>query len=190
VGRLEAIVGSMFSGKTEELIRRMRRAAIARREGIIIKPSIDTRYSEGAVNSHDGRSLKAVTIDASNPRDILKEVGDAEVVALDEVQFFTDEVVDVVQTLVNEGRRVIVSGLDMDFARRPFGAVPELLACADEVLKLKAICVKCGQPATFTQRLIAGRPARVDDPVVLIGGQETHEARCRACHELPGLDDS
>ena len=189
VGRLEAIVGSMFSGKTEELIRRVKRAIIARRKAVIIKPAVDERYSRDSVSSHDGRSLEAIIVDTGAPWEILKAVEEAEVVAIDEVQFFPADVVEVIQDLVDRGKRVLVSGLDMDFARRPFGPVPVLLSLADEVVKLKAICVKCGEPATFTQRLIDGEAARVDDPIVLIGGQETYEARCRICHQLPGVED-
>ena len=189
VGRLEAIVGSMFSGKTEELIRRVKRAIIARRKAVIIKPAVDKRYSRDSVSSHDGRSLEAIIVDTGAPWEILKAVEEAEVVAIDEVQFFPADVVEVIQDLVDRGKRVLVSGLDMDFARRPFGPVPVLLSLADEVVKLKAICVKCGEPATFTQRLIDGEAARVDDPIVLIGGQETYEARCRICHQLPGVED-
>ena len=185
-GYLEVITGSMFSGKSEELIRRVRRVIIARKKAVVIKPSIDVRYSATEVRSHDGNGLEAHVVDISQPGDILHlaHSHQADVVAIDEAQFFSPEVVDVVMRLVDEGRRVIVAGLDMDFARRPFGAMPTLMALADEVLKLKAICAVCGEPATFNQRLINGQPASIRDPVVMVGGQEKYEARCRRCHQL------
>lgn len=185
-GRLEVVVGSMFSGKTEELIRRAKRALIARRRVVIFKPAIDTRYDAESVFSHDGRSIQArpIPVDSAHSIErIARETG-AQVVAIDEAQFFGEEIIEVVRRLVATGYRVVLSGLDMDFAGRPFGPMPTLMALADEVLKLKAICVRCGEPATFTQRLIDGRPAAADDPLVLIGGEETYEARCRACHEV------
>ena len=185
-GYLEVITGSMFSGKSEELIRRVRRVVIARKKAVVVKPSIDTRYSASEVRSHDGNGLEAQVVDVAHPEEILAlaKAANADVVAIDEAQFFSQAIVDVVMSLVDEGRRVIVAGLDMDFARRPFGAMPVLMAMADEVLKLKAICAVCGEPATFNQRLINGQPARRSDPVVMVGGQEKYEARCRRCHQL------
>ena len=185
-GYLEIICGSMFSGKSEELIRRAKRVVIARKQVIVCKPSIDTRYGHRRVSSHDGNSLRAHPIDRSRPEDILSLAAakEADVVAIDEAQFFGPEIVPVVQRLVEVGLRVIVAGLDMDFAGRPFGSMPTLMALADEVTKLKAICVKCGEPATFNQRLINGRPAAIDDPIIVIGGRESYEARCRRCHEV------
>ncbi|MBE3589753.1 MAG: thymidine kinase, partial [Firmicutes bacterium] len=186
VGHLEVITGSMFSGKTEELIRRTRRALIARRRVLIVKPAIDDRYAAEAVFSHDGRRVDAVPVPVEEPERIFVAANEcgAEVVSIDEAQFFTQGLVAAVRRLVDSGRRVIVSGLDLDFARRPFGCMPELMAMADEVTKLKAICVRCGEPAMFTQRLIDGRPAAEDDPLVVIGGAEAYEARCRRCHEV------
>ena len=185
-GYLEIICGSMFSGKSEELIRRAKRVFIARKRVVVCKPKIDTRYGHRRVSSHDGKSLRAHSIDQSRPEDILTLAAtkDADVIAIDEVQFFGAEIIPVVQRLVEAGRRVIVAGLDMDFAGRPFGSMPVLMALADEVTKLKAICVKCGEPATFNQRLINGRPAAIDDPIIVIGGKESYEARCRRCHEV------
>lgn len=185
-GYLEVICGSMFSGKSEELIRRTRRHAIARRRVIVFKPSLDDRYHGERVCSHDGNSLEAVAIGADEPERILSlawEEG-AQVVAIDEAQFFADGIAAAAQKLVNRGLRVIVAGLDMDFAGRPFGPMPVLMAMADDVTKLKAVCARCGEPATFNQRLIDGQPARASDPVVLVGGREAYEARCRRCHEL------
>jgi thymidine kinase len=176
----------MFSGKSEELIRRAKRVAIARKKVAIVKPAIDTRYGHRRVSSHDGNSLEAHPIDQGRPEDIITLVAEADVdvVAIDEAQFFGPEVIPVVQKLVGAGRRVIVAGLDMDFAGRPFGSMPALMALSDEVTKLKAICVKCGEPACFNQRLINGRPAAIDDPIIVIGGKESYEARCRRCHEV------
>ncbi|ADU51348.1 Thymidine kinase [Thermaerobacter marianensis DSM 12885] len=188
-GYLEVITGGMFSGKTEELLRRVQRARIARRQVLLCKPDLDHRYRRDAVASHDGRDLQAAVVPAGRPEELLAlaRAARADVVGIDEAQFFAPGIVPTVLELVAEGRRVIVSGLDMDFARRPFGPMPELMAVADEVVKLKAICVVCGEPATFTQRLIGGRPAAPDDPVILIGGQESYEPRCRRHHQLaPG----
>ncbi|GAB6876076.1 thymidine kinase [Thermaerobacter litoralis] len=185
-GYLEVITGGMFSGKTEELLRRVQRARIARRRVFLCKPDLDHRYRRDAVASHDGRDLEAVVIPADRPQDIPARAAGAaaEVVGIDEAQFFAPAIVPAVLEMVEAGMRVIVSGLDMDFARRPFGPMPELMALADEVVKLKAICVVCGEPATFTQRLIGGRPAAPDDPVILIGGHESYEPRCRRHHQL------
>ncbi|HEY8393993.1 MAG TPA: thymidine kinase [Thermaerobacter sp.] len=185
-GYLEVIAGGMFSGKTEELIRRVKRAAIARKRVLLFKPDIDRRYRHDAVASHDGRDLRAICVPAGRPEEIAARVRSdrPDVVGIDEAQFFAEGIVPVVQELVDRGVRVIVSGLDMDFARRPFGSMPVLMALADEVVKLKAICVVCGEPATFTQRLIDGRPAAADDPVILIGGRESYEPRCRRHHEV------
>lgn len=186
MGYLEVISGSMFSGKSEELIRRMRRVTIAKKRACTFKPSIDKRYGDTTVNSHDGTSLSAYVVDTGDARRIgdiaLREQVD--VVAIDEAQFFSQEIIEVVRDLVNRGKRVIVAGLDLDFAGRPFGPMPHLMALADEVTKLKAICVKCGEPAFYTQRLINGRPASIRDPLIVIGGKESYEARCRACHEV------
>ncbi|MCL6449782.1 MAG: thymidine kinase [Acetobacteraceae bacterium] len=187
-GSLVVIAGCMFAGKSEELIRLVKRAAIARQRTLVFKPSLDDRYDREEVVSHDGVGVKAIPIDPHQPQAILERVDSltqpVQVVALDEGQFFSPAILDVVQDLVGRGVRVIVAGLDTDFAGRPFGPMPQLMALADEVMKLKAICVRCGQPAFHTQRLIDGRPAPLDSPLILIGGSETYEARCRDCWEM------
>jgi thymidine kinase len=185
-GHLELICGSMFSGKTEELLRRIRRAAIARKQIQVFKPLIDHRYGIERVASHTGIAWDVVS--AVENADALLACVDAEteVVAIDEVQFFDARIVDVCEQLAYSGKRVLAAGLDQDFRGEPFGPMPLLLALAESVDKLNAICVVCGGPATRTQRLIDGAPARYDDPVILVGGSESYEARCRSCHEVPG----
>ena len=181
---LEVIVGGMFSGKSEELIRRMKRALIARRAVQVFKPVIDDRYGIEVVRSHDGDSFDARPVRSSG--ELLAAVRpETTVVGIDEVQFFDPGIVNVCRGLVAGGRRVICAGLDLDFRGEPFGPVPALLALAEKVEKLEAICVKCGEPATRTQRIVNGIPADHDDPVIVIGAQEAYEARCRACHEVP-----
>ena len=181
---LEVIVGSMFSGKSEELIRRVKRAIIARRAVQVFKPSIDDRFGNALVRSHDGDSFVALTVRSS--ADVSRSVGpDTSVVGIDEVQFFDPGIVDVVRSLVSDGRRVICAGLDLDFRGEPFGPVPVLLALAERVDKLEAICVVCGEAATRTQRIVDGVPAFFEDPIIVIGAQEAYEARCRGCHEVP-----
>ncbi|AAK80830.1 thymidine kinase [Clostridium acetobutylicum] len=183
-GWVEVIVGPMYSGKSEELIRRIRRAKIAKQKIQVFKPEIDNRYSKEDVVSHMGEKEQAVAI--KNSREILKYFEeDTEVIAIDEVQFFDDEIVEIVNKIAESGRRVICAGLDMDFRGKPFGPIPELMAIAEFVDKIQAICVVCGNPATRTQRLINGKPAFYDDPVVLIGAMESYEARCRKCHVVP-----
>lgn len=181
VGQIEVICGSMFCGKTEELIRRTRRAMIARQCVMVFKPTIDDRYSIEHVTSHNGQYIKAISIEKSTA--ILEMVNDdVTVVAIDEAQFFDEGLIDVVETLANRDIRVIIAGLDMDFRGEPFGIMPQLISRAEEVTKLHAICVICGEPATRTQRLINGQPARYDDPIILVGASETYEARCRKHH--------
>ncbi len=181
---LEVVVGSMFSGKSEELIRRVKRAVIARRSVQVFKPLIDDRYGVEVVRSHDGDSFVArpVRSSAEIPDLIAPETT---VVGIDEVQFFDAGIVDVVRALVVGGRRVICAGLDLDFRGEPFGPVPTLLALAERVDKLEAICVVCGEPATRTQRIVDGVPAFWDEPIIVIGAKEAYEARCRTCHEVP-----
>jgi len=183
-GWIEVICGSMFSGKTEELIRRVRRARIAKQNVQVFKPAIDTRYTVETVTSHNGLGVEAVPVQSS------AEIGqmirdDTNVVAIDEVQFFGWEVTDLCHKLADRGMRVICAGLDMDFRGEPFGPMPVLMAQAESVEKLQAICVVCGQPASRTQRLINGQPAAYDDPIILVGGSESYEARCRKCHQVP-----
>ncbi len=181
---LEVIVGSMFSGKSEELIRRVKRAVIARRTVQVFKPSIDDRFGVEVVRSHDGDSFVARPVRSSD--EILSLLSkDTTVVGIDEVQFFDQGVIDVVRSLVADGRRVICAGLDLDFRGEPFGPVPTLLALAERVDKLEAICVVCGEAATRTQRIVDGVPAFYDEPIIVIGAKEAYEARCRTCHEVP-----
>lgn len=183
-GFIEVIVGPMFSGKSEELIRRIRRAQIAKQKVQVFKPAIDDRYSIDKVVSHNGSSINAISVTkASEILDLLEE--DTQVVAIDEIQFFDHSLVDVVREIADMGKRVICAGLDMDFRGEPFGVTPDIMAIAESVDKLTAICVKCGNPATRTQRLINGKPAKYDDPIILVGAYETYEARCRKCHEVP-----
>ena len=186
-GWIELVCGSMFSGKTEELIRRVKRAEIARQKVQVFKHALDTRYAQKKVASHSGVETKAVVV--KEAADILKSVEpDTEVVAIDEVQFFDEPIIDVCQTLADQGKRVIAAGLDMDFRGEPFGPVPGLMAESELVDKLRAICVVCGAPASRTQRLIDGRPAAYDDPVIMVGASEVYEARCRLHHEVPGKE--
>lgn len=175
----------MFCGKTEELIRRVRRAIIARQKVKVFKPRIDDRYGIQSIMSHTGQSVEAVAVEAAF--DILELAnGETTVVAIDEAQFFDHGIVDVVQRLVNEFNiRVILAGLDTDFRGEPFGAMPQLMSIAEEVVKLHAICVVCGESASRTQRLVDGEPAAYDDPIILVGAQESYEARCRLHHEVP-----
>jgi thymidine kinase len=185
-GWIELVCGSMFSGKTEELLRRIRRAEIARKKVQLFKPTIDNRYGVVRVASHDGIAREDAVV-VCNAEDILRRLEvDTEVVAVDEVQFFDETIADVCDHLADRGLRVIAAGLDQDFRGEPFGPMPLLLARAERVDKLHAICVACGASASRTQRLIDGRPARYDDPVILVGGSESYEARCRNCHEVPG----
>lgn len=187
-GSVEVICGSMFSGKTDELIRRLRRAVIARQKVQVFKPAIDVRYAVEKVTSHAGSDFDAVPVqNAAEIRARLEK--DVTVVAIDEAQFFDAAVIDLVEELAASGRRVIVAGLDMDFRGEPFGPMPVLMAKAERVDKLQAICMVCGEPASRTQRLVNGRPARYDDPVVIVGASEMYEARCRRHHEVPRSSD-
>lgn len=182
-GRLELICGSMFSGKTEELIRRIRRAVIAKQKVQVFKPALDSRYHLQRVTSHNGIDFEAHPVQSA--AEIEGRLNnDTTVVAIDEVQFFDEGIVEVCETLAEQGRRVICAGLDMDFRGIPFGPMPQLMARAEQVSKLHAICVVCGNEASRTQRLLDGRPASLDDPVVLVGADEVYEARCRECHEV------
>lgn len=183
-GSLEVITGSMFCGKTDELIRRLRRATIARQKVQVFKPAIDDRYNAVKVTSHAGSEFDAIPIQSAS--DILKKLdGDTTVVAIDEAQFFDDEIVDIAEQLANDGLRVIVAGLDTDFRGEPFGPIPTLMSKAEIVDKLHAICMVCGEAASRTQRLVNGEPARYEDPVVIVGASELYEARCRKHHLVP-----
>ncbi|MCS6835071.1 MAG: thymidine kinase [Anaerolineae bacterium] len=181
IGRIEVICGSMFSGKTEELIRRIRRASIAHQTVQVFKPCLDDRYGIENVTSHNGQKTEAQPV--SQAADILQALKpETTVVAIDEAQFFDHEIVQVAQKLAYSGLRVIIAGLDMDFRGEPFGAMPHLLCIAEEVTKLQAICVICGNLASHTQRLVNHQPAHYNDPVILVGALESYEARCRQHH--------
>lgn len=183
-GILEVICGPMFSGKSEELIRRLRRAKIAQQKVITFKPQIDNRYGLEYVVSHDGNKVDAKPLSHVNEMVEIVHANNAMVIGIDEAQFFSQDLVAVVCQLINEHRRVIVAGLDLDFRGTPFGCMPLLLAIADKVSKLQAICTQCGHDAHFTQRLVNGNPARFDDPVIMIGAQEAYQARCRGCYVI------
>ena len=188
-GWIEVISGVMFSGKSEELIRRVRRAMIARKKVQVFKSHLDERY-QGlyAVSSHDGRSVEAVPIDSS--MQIAQQLNSlADVIAIDEAQFLDVGIVPLVRSFATRGLRVIIAGTDTDFRGEPFGAMPQLMADAELVDKLHAICVVCGGPASRNQRIIDGRPANYDSPTIMVGGRESYEARCRHCHQVPRVDE-
>ena len=175
----------MFAGKTEELIRRIKVLEYAKKKIAVFKPKIDNRYSEDSVVSHAGSSVKSFNI--KNAREIFDYIDDSyDVIAIDEVQFFDEEIVEICDHFADQGKRVMVAGLDMDFRGEPFSVMPQLFTHAEFVTKLTAVCMKCGAPATRSQRLIDGHPARYDDPVIQVGASEQYEARCRHCHEVPG----
>jgi thymidine kinase len=183
-GSVEVICGSMFSGKTDELIRRIVRATIAKQKVQVFKPAIDVRYAVGKVTSHAGSNFAARPVEKA--ADIPKFLeSDTTVVAIDEAQFMDAEVIQVARELANKGIRVLVAGLDQDFRGEPFGPMPQLMALAEHVEKLHAICMVCGDEASRTQRLVNGKPARYDDPIVIVGAAELYEARCRRHHEVP-----
>ena len=183
-GSIEVICGSMFSGKTDELIRRLVRATIAKQKVQVFKPAIDIRYAVEKVASHAGSTFDAVPVEkAAEIRTKLEK--DTTVVGIDEAQFFDAEVVSIARELAEKGVRVLVAGLDTDFRGEPFGFMPALMSEAEDVSKLHAICMVCGENASRTQRLVNGKPARYDDPVVIVGASELYEARCRRHHEVP-----
>jgi len=184
-GWVEVVCGSMFSGKTEELIRRVRRAQIAKQKVQVFKPVIDDRYGLQKITSHNGLHVEALPVPSAEAILALVEP-DTTVVAVDEVQFFDWQIARVCGELADRGLRVIAAGLDMDFRGEPFGPMPVLMAEAEMVDKLQAICISCGGPASRTQRLIDGKPAAYGDPVILVGASEVYEARCRHCHQVPG----
>jgi thymidine kinase len=184
-GWVHVICGCMFCGKTDEMLRLLRRFSIAGRRVLLVKPRLDTRTDADRVFSRSGAQHEAVTVDDSSQ--IEAAAGEADIVAIEEGQFFDEGLPDVVERLASAGKQVIVTGLDRDFRGIPFGAMPRLMALADQVTKLTAICLVCGEPATRTQRLIGGQPATSDSPLIVIGGlgDETYEARCRLHHEVP-----
>jgi len=183
-GSVEVICGSMFCGKTDELIRRMRRAVIARQKVQVFKPALDMRYAVEKVTSHAGSDFDAIPVErAADIRTHLEQ--GTTVVGIDEAQFFDAEIVELVDELAEAGIRVLVAGLDTNFRAEPFGPMPQLMARAESVDKYQAICMVCGEPACRTQRLVNGKPAHYDDPVVIVGAAEMYEARCREHHEVP-----
>lgn len=183
-GSIEVVCGSMFSGKTDELIRRLVRATIAKQKVQVFKPSIDIRYAVEKIASHAGSQYDAIPV--ANAAEIREKLdADTTVVGIDEAQFFDPQIAEIAQELADRGLRVLVAGLDMDFRGEPFGPMPLILAKAEQVDKLHAICMVCGDEASRTQRLVNGKPAKYDDPVVIVGASELYEARCRAHHEVP-----
>jgi len=180
-GSVTVICGSMFSGKTEELIRLVRRAMHARKRTQVFKSALDTRCETTVIRTHDGTSFTAMAVKDSRQVEA-NLLPDTQLVAIEEIQFLDDGIVELCQTLADRGVEVIAAGLDQDFRGQPFGFMPQLLALADNVMKLHAICKVCGEEASRTQRLVDGRPARWDEPTILIGADETYEARCRHCH--------
>lgn len=186
-GAIEVICGSMFSGKTEELLRRVRRAQIARQKVQVFKPVIDNRYSTDHVQSHNANRVASRPVEKA--RDILKYVDDnTRIVGIDEAQFFDDSVVEVANKLAYRGMRVIVAGLDMDFRGQPFGPMPKLLAVAEDVTKLSAVCMVCGGPASRSQRVLASEsPEALENERILVGAKDFYEARCRFCHEAEAI---
>lgn len=185
-GWVEVVTGSMFSGKTEELLRRLRRAEIAGQDVAAFTPDIDDRYGLTTIGSHEGRQWEAhvVPSDGEGIWEIQDHLNGEEVVAIDEGNFFSEDLVNVCEVLANEGRRVIVTGLDLTFRGEPFSPMPKLMATAEYVDKLRAICTVCGEPATRNQRLVDGEPAHIDDPTIVVGAEESYEARCRNCHVI------
>ncbi len=175
----------MFAGKTEELLRRLRRLEYAHKNVVLFKPQIDDRYEKSYVVSHNQN--KALCVCIQDSEEMLKYVDDnVEAVVIDEFQFLDDKAVDIALYFKRKGIRVITSGLDRDFRGEPFNNMPRLLSYADEVTKLTAICMKCGEPATCTQRIVNGEPANYNDPQIQVGAKEAYEARCATCHEVPG----
>jgi len=181
---LEVIAGCMFAGKTEEVLRRVRRAVIARQRVVLVSHKLDDRYAPSGIVSHDRRWYDAYAAESTSAIAALL-TPETQVLVIDEAQFFEEDLALFCSALADRGLRVIVAGLDLNFRGEPFGPIPRLLAYADEVEKLTAVCVICGAPATRTQRLVGGRPASYDDPLILVGAAESYEPRCRAHHEVP-----
>lgn len=183
-GSIEIIVGPMYAGKSEELIRRINRARIAELKVLAFKPKIDNRYNKDSITSHNGKQADCVAVDTS--QEILEYIKDKEydLLAIDEVQFFDEGIIELCQLEADKGKRIICSGLDMDFRAEPFKVVPQLMSIAEHVSKLTAVCMVCKLPATRTQRLVNGQPAKYSDPIILVGAKEDYEARCRKCHEV------
>lgn len=183
-GRIEVICGSMFSGKTDELIRRLRRAVIAKQKVQVFKPKIDHRYGLEKVTSHAGNDFDALPVNNSSQIMSLIEP-DTTIVGIDEAQFFDEGIIQLATDLAQKNYRVIIAGLDQDFRGEPFGPMPILMSLCEQIDKLQAICMVCGEAASRTQRLVNGKPARYDQPIVIVGASEMYEARCRIHHEVP-----
>ncbi|AVP35490.1 thymidine kinase [Staphylococcus felis] len=180
-GWIECITGSMFSGKSEELIRRLRRGIYAKQKVVVFKPTIDDRYQKEKVVSHNGNAIEAITImSASEIFDY--DLKGVDIIGIDEIQFFDKDIVHIAEQLAEKGYRVITAGLDMDFRGEPFHPVPEMLAVSEHITKLQAVCAVCGASSSRTQRLIDGKPAKLNDPTILVGANESYEPRCRAHH--------
>ncbi|KDP12148.1 MULTISPECIES: thymidine kinase [Staphylococcus] len=187
-GWIECITGSMFSGKSEELIRRLRRGVYAKQKVIVFKPTIDDRYHKEKIVSHNGNAIEAINI--TEAKEIEQhDLSDVDIIGIDEIQFFDRTVVDIAQDLAKKGYRVITAGLDMDFKGEPFDPVPEMLAVSEHITKLQAVCAVCGASSSRTQRLIDGRPAKYDDPIIMVGANESYEPRCRAHHVILPSDE-
>ena len=187
-GWIECITGSMFSGKSEELIRRLRRGVYAKQKVIVFKPTIDDRYHKEKIVSHNGNAIEAINI--TEAKEIWQhDLTDVDIIGIDEIQFFDRTVVDIAQDLAKKGYRVITAGLDMDFKGEPFDPVPEMLAVSEHITKLQAVCAVCGASSSRTQRLIDGRPAKYDDPIIMVGANESYEPRCRAHHVILPSDE-
>lgn len=187
-GWIECITGSMFSGKSEELIRRLRRGVYAKQKVIVFKPTIDDRYHKEKIVSHNGNAIEAINI--TDAKEIEQhDLSDVDIIGIDEIQFFDRTVVDIAQDLAKKGYRVITAGLDMDFKGEPFDPVPEMLAVSEHITKLQAVCAVCGASSSRTQRLIDGRPAKYDDPIIMVGANESYEPRCRAHHVILPSDE-
>lgn len=185
MGKLEIICGPMFSGKSEELIRRIRRAEFAKLPIQVFKHQFDQRTTINHIHAHSGGAITAIPV--IQAEDIEKHLHPAtQVIGIDEVQFFEPDITPYIARLIEKGKRIIAAGLDVDFRIQPFGCMPTLLAIADEITKLSAVCLICGSDARLTQRLVNGLPAQKNDPLVLIGAQECYQARCRSCHEIAG----
>ncbi len=179
-GKLEVIAGSMFSGKSEELIRRIRRADFAQMKIAVFKHRVDDRMSIGFINTHSGDKFKAIALE--KPEDMRHFVTEeTQLIAIDEVQFFTMDIIPIILEMVENGKKVIAAGLDLDFKGMPFGPIPTIMAIADKITKLTAVCMTCGNDAHYSQRLIDGRAAKFDDPVIMVGAQDVYQARCRDC---------
>lgn len=184
IGWIECICGSMFSGKSEELLRRIKRGIIAKQNVVLFKPTIDNRYEINKVSTHNGNSYSSISIESANEIYDYIENKKYDIIGIDEVQFFDKNIVSVINDLADKGVRVIVAGLDMDFKGEPFYPMPEIMAISEIVTKLHAVCSKCGAEASRSQRLIDGKPAKYDDPIVVVGASEAYEARCRHCHKV------